>query len=520
MTLSLAKLYRQKLSRGSVLTIVILLTAVAFLLRIYQVGSSDFKEDENTTVKAAAYLYYCRQDAKNCQSLDDRRKETFTNKLVALLRNNETRPNLATKIYLWDWVNRSPTKTHYARAWPHLSLLASTYQILGISELSSRMISVIAGALLIPISFFFARFFLGSTLMSLIYAFLITISFYFIDFSRHARMYAIFTTVFLLAVYFTFKALEQQQKRFINLLLAGFLLIFAYWLQLLTLLLPLAILVYSFYFGFIKKQPKSRTVFWILSAGLAVLLYLKLKLGIDFFHTYFIGWPTQLKWQYLKFLFVYPLPTIIALGLVLTNLPHLLRQKKSGFLVMIIIVNLAYLIFFSKMPPASAYIIHLLPISLWLVLLTLDYWLKKKENLRIIILSILMLLATAKWIISFPYLYLGKDDRAKPSQAYQVIINNFKPDTQILGVYIRDYYLKTLPSQTPVISLGANKSLTKSELISVIDQVKTGQTFILWEKEKQVHLKQEIVTYIQANSKKIAGQGLDNNQVEIYYLAK
>jgi len=518
MTLFLAKLYRQKLSRGSVVTIVILLTAVAFLLRIYQVGLSDFKEDENTTVKAAAYLYYCHQDQSNCRQSTNQRDTTFKNKLLVLLTNNETKPNLATEIYFWDWVSRSPTKTHYARAWPHLSLLASTYQILGISELSSRIISVIAGILLIPISFFFARFFLGSTLMSLVYAFLITISFYLIDFSRHARMYAVFITVFLLAVYFTFKALEERQKRLINLLLAGFLLIFAYWLQLLTLLLPLAILVYSFYFGFIKKQPKSRTVFWILSAGLAVLLYLKLKLGIDFFYSYFSSWQAQPRWQYLKFIFSYPLPAIIALGLVLTNLPHLLRQKKSGFLAMIIIVNLVYLIFFSKTPPASAYTIHLLPISLWLVLLTLDYWLKKKEHFRAIILSILILLATTKWIMSFPYLYLGRDDRARPSQAYQAITENFKPGDQIIGIYIRDYYLKTLPSQTPVINLAANKSLTKPEFISIIDQAE--QSFITWEKEKEVHLKPEIITYIKTNFDQLAGQGLDDNQVEIYYLAK
>ena len=172
------------------------------------------------------------------------------------------------------------------------------------------------------------------------------------------------------------------------------------------------------------------------------------------------------------------------------------------------------------MPPASAYTIHLLPISLWLVLLTLDYWLKKKENLRIIILSILMLLATIKWIISFPYLYLGRDDRARPSQAYQAITENFKPGDQIIGIHIRDYYLKTLPSQTPVINLADNKSLTKPEFISIIDQVKTGQTFVLWEKEKQVHFKPEIITYIKTNFDQLAGQGLDDNQVEIYYLAK
>ena len=298
MTLFLAKLYRQKLSRGSVVTIVILLTAVAFLLRIYQVGLSDFKEDENTTVKAAAYLYYCHQDQSNCRQSTNQRDTTFKNKLLVLLTNNETKPNLATEIYFWDWVSRSPTKTHYARAWPHLFLLASTYQILGISELSSRIISVIAGVFLIPISFFFARFFLGSTLMSLVYAFLITISFYFIDFSRHARMYAVFTTVFLLAVYFTFKALEQQQKRFINLLLAGLFFITAYFLQLLTLVFPLAVLIYTFYFGFFKKQAKSRIIFWVLTVVLASLFYLNSNLGIDFFQSYFSSWQAQPRWQY------------------------------------------------------------------------------------------------------------------------------------------------------------------------------------------------------------------------------
>ena len=57
----------KKINNSLVIIIIALFTIVAFFLRFYNLGFNDFKEEENTAVKAAAYQYYCQQDVVNCQ---------------------------------------------------------------------------------------------------------------------------------------------------------------------------------------------------------------------------------------------------------------------------------------------------------------------------------------------------------------------------------------------------------------------------------------------------------------------
>lgn len=497
----------------------IFLTTLAFVLRIYNLGLNNLKEEEHTSVKAAAYLYSCYQNPDNCFKSTNPSDNSLGNKLLVLLTNNETKPNLVTQIYLWDFTRKTPTKIHYARAWPHLFAVAATYKALGISEFSSRLIPVIAGTLLIPVSFFFAKYFTGLLGLSLVYSSIITISSFFINYSRHARMHAVFILIFQLAVYFIYKSLKQQKNRLTNLLLALTFLITAYFLQLLTLLLPLAILIYSFYFGFFKNNPNLKTVFRILLLALVGLVYINFKFNINFFQTQFIALQTLPHWQYFNFLFKYPFSTtIVGLGLILISLPQLLKNPKTAYLMTIILTNLIFLIFFSKMPSASSYAIHLLPISLLLILFSLNYWLIKRLRLKPIIFSLVVLLVFLRWVINVPYLYLGKDDRAKLSSAYRLITNLYQPEDQVIGIKVRDYYLQELSHQASIINLPEKQSLTQKEFKQILDQA--PGTFITFEKEKAVHLKPEITNYLQENSKKLAGEGLDNYQVEIYYLGK
>jgi len=492
--------------------LLLLFTLLGLLLRIYQLGFNDFKEEENTTVKAGAYQYYCIQDKNNCQQPLHRQNNTFSSKLITLLTNNETKPNLITANYLWDWVKDKPTQTHYSRAWPHLLSLSAIYSFFDISPFSSRIISVIAGTLLIPFGFIFARYFTGSTMLSLIYSFLLTIGFQLIDISRYVRMYSSFILIFLLAVYFIYRALEIKLNKLKNFLLTGLFFAWAYFLQLLALLLPVSVYFYSLYFGFIKKEKKYQKIFYFLSLIIISLVFAKIKLNIDFFHTYFSSLSITLNWKYLKFLFNYPLPAIASLGLIIFSLSHFFNNKKITYLSIIIIINLIYLIFFSKMTPASAYVIHLVPISLLLLLISINNLFK--SELKTFVFTALILFSLSQWLLRFNYLYLGKNGQPKISQAYQIIFNNFQSGDQILGIQIRDYYLKNLPNQTQVINLPEKKSLEQIDFLKLVNQSKNS--FILWENEKEVHLKPEIIDYIQTNFTKLAGEGIDSHQIEIY----
>lgn len=455
-------------------TILILgcLTIIAFCLRIFLAGRAALKEDENTTVAAAAYIYFCQKDPSQCR----RQPTSLKNKFLALITANETVPNLGAEIYFWDFIKDKASEVHYSRAWPHLYALTGVYHFFGINEWSSRIVSVIAGSLLVLVGYWFSRILGASMYFSLWYAGLLAIAFPLIDFSRIARMYSLYALVFLLL------AGKIYQSKWLT---AGVLLILAYWLHLLTLILPVAVLI----FALITHRK-------ILASGLVLgfisLICLNYWLEIDFFQRQFLAWTWPPHWEYIKLLFSFPLPWW--LGIIF------FFKGKSKYLKVIIITYLCILIFGINFPPGGAYVFALLP----LVILEQFNWIKSKWLLRII-----FLFAFIRLIAGSGYLYFGRDDRAQITRAYPALIRSFKPGDKIYAVQLRDYYLQKLPPETEVIDLQKNPQPEFS-----------GSGFVVWEKEKAVHFQPELLEYIKNNFRHLTGIGLDNWGVEIYSFGK
>jgi len=489
--------------------LLIFFTLLALILRLYHLGLNDLQEEENTTVKAAAYLYFCHQDQANCQISTDPFDQKPVNKLLVLLTDNETKPNLLTSIYLWDWIKKAPTNIHFARAWPDLHLNSLAYQLMGVSEFSSRIVSVLAGTLLIPVSFLFGLYFSGSITLSLVYSLLLSSSFFFIQFSRFARLYSGFILIFLLSVYFTARCLSDRSNKLLKIIAALVFFTLAYFYHLLALLLPVALLIYGLFY--------HRRLFLSLLLALFGLFYLSSKLGVDFFHLDFISLASPPHWSYLQAVFKYPITVAISLGLIILTFPKLLRHKKHFLLLSILFTYLIFLIFFSTMTPSAAYTIHLLPIS-WLLLLICLKHIFPSRQLRNFAYTVLLIVNLLQLLTKVPYLYFSRNSQAQPSKAYKIILDSLKPDDQILGLQVRDYYLKALPQNALITALPNHQQLTLPELQQLL--AKANQSFLIWEKEKLVHLKPEIIEYVTVHTTKLAGEGIDNYQVEIYQYQK
>lgn len=453
--------------------IIFLLFLLALFLRVFRIGVPVFTEDEFTTVKAATYVYQCQNDAENCRS----QPVIFKNKLLALVTANETTPNLGAEIYLWDFIKDKASEIHHSRAWPHLYSVAAVYQVLGINEFSSRLISVLAGSLLVIVGYLFSRVMGTSINLSLIYSFLLAISFPLIDFSRNARMYAVYILAFLLLV----SAIYRSKWWLVVILF-----LLTYWLQMLTLILPLAVLVWAL----IKRRW---AIVFSLLLGLLSIFWLTKYFGVDFFGRQFLGFSWPPHWQYLEFLFSYPLPWWLGIFFFFAG-------KSNRYLKIIILTYLTILIFGTRSAPASAYVLALLPLVIW----GQFSWIKNKW-----VLGLILLIATLRLVSGVGYLYLGHDDRAQITSAYPALVNNYQTGDKIYAVQLRDYYLSTLPKDVAVIDLDQNP---QPEF--------TGTGFVVWEKEKAAHFQPEVLAYIKNNFYHLTGEGLDNWGVEIYSFGK
>jgi len=281
-------------------------------------------------------------------------------------------------------------------------------------------------------------------------------------------MYSLYILVFLLLVAFIYK-----RKWFP----AGIMFLLAYWLQMLTLILPPAILIWALW-------QKNFRLAGVLLVGLALIGGLDYYLGVDFFGSQFLGWPWPPHWQYLNWWW---LAAIIVLAL-----------KREKYILSIIGVYLSVLAFFTRPDPGGAYLIALWPLTLWPLL----NW---KRWVTILVCLIVMI----NFVSKINHLYFNRDGRAQIKSAYTAIINDFEPGDKIYAVQLRDYYLQDLPAETNVIDLQEN---TNPEF--------SGSGFVVWEQEKSGHFKPEVLNYIRTNFKHLAGEGLDNWGVEIYSFGK
>lgn len=161
---------------------------------------------------------------------------------------------------------------------PLFFIILHFFRCMGEKEFFLRLPSAIFGVLTILIVYRVGKLFFG-TKEGLIGAFLLSISTFHIDYSQQARMYAIFTFLSMLSLFFFYKALKENKKEF----WAGF-------------LLSTALVLYTHFFGILvvfveallsiifitnqilksKKEPSIKRTFstLVLSYVIISLLYL------------------------------------------------------------------------------------------------------------------------------------------------------------------------------------------------------------------------------------------------------
>lgn len=115
-------------------------------------------------------------------------------------RWDEDLSSLAVRAILEKGAPELPSGMVYLRGGPFLYMMAASAELFGFSEWALRLPAVLFGVALIPLAFLFARA-LFDARVGLAAAALIAISFWDIEFSRYARMYAPFTFFYVLTLY-------------------------------------------------------------------------------------------------------------------------------------------------------------------------------------------------------------------------------------------------------------------------------------------------------------------------------
>ena len=144
-------------------------------------------------------------------------------------RWDEDLTSLAVKALLEKGVPELPSGMIYLRFYPYQWIVAASVKIFGFSEFSMRLPAAIFGTVLIPTAYWISGK-LFNKQIGLIVAACIALSFWQVEMTRTARMYAPFFLVYLIAAYAIFRAHFQNPDK-----------VFSPWI------LPLTFLALSFH---------------------------------------------------------------------------------------------------------------------------------------------------------------------------------------------------------------------------------------------------------------------------------
>ena len=488
-----------------ILVVLILIGGIVFA---YKVGEHDFRGDEFQVMEAAAGYYYTGD------------------------------------YYIWDFLEGKPGEhymgeSYYDRAYPHTFLIAQSYKLFGITEWSTRLVSVICGILFILILFFTARYFAGNETLALLAVYVAIFNETFIFIFRYTRMYVLLIPLFLVLSVLAYKSItgtslksEKQGKLYqmaynnINYnyyyaALSLSLLWFIYQVHINVLVIGPAILLYVIGMSFVTREKKY---IFLATAGI-ILASITFYAGILNRYGGHISFFESRNYDYIESILGYPFSWGIGVVLFVVGFYAAINLKdsikhKMFYLYSIVGFALFFFIFIADRYHHFLYASHVRPLAIVIILFSC-FLLLKVLNIKWLNYAFIALLI---FIIGFDYYhdldrnYGDRVGYGKFSIAYQEIVNNYDPEREVIfGQFLREYYLQDLQGkEVERVNMLWYQKYSFNDFISDIEHYDAGWV-TLETRHRHVHLEPAIVDYLDYHFEKIHGEGVDDTRVEVFY---
>ena len=460
------------------------------------------------------------------------------------------------EFYKWDWLkNKSGKYTecikedkycNYTRAWPHTFLIAQSYKIFGISEWSSRIVSLLSGIVFVILVYFISKFFFSSKNIALLGTFALALNPYFLSLFRYIRMYAILAPLFLSLIYYLYRittesnSIKIKNNKISKIIKDNFdfnykllpiliiLLFFNYQIHINSLMAIPSLILFIFYSAFKFKDKKYLwvSVFSLMGIILTIILvYLDIINKVTSFLTFF----ERKNFIYISYFSKYPFGEnigIILFVIVLFSVFLLFKKinkNKIIFIYINILFSLIFLIFIADRYSSMVYGSHIMVISILSIIFSFYYLIKTFDAKFIKIFLILLLISSVmiSLIQSWKNLYGDENPSANFKLAYKTIINNFDTEKEVIfGQYLRGFYLREIADENiQIVNMFNNKKYSFEMFIEDIKKYPSG--YLTWESKKRYHLENEIKKYCCDNFQQIHGSGceniIDDFGIDIFY---
>ncbi len=435
----------------------------------------------------------------------------------------------------WDfWMNQAGVE-EYDRAWPHSWMVAQSIKVFGLSEWTTRLVSVFWGILFIPLLYGVSFFFLQNRFAALVVTFVCVMHPYFIIYFRRVRMYAVLTPTFVLLFYLSYQVLTTHKqyswriyqnkwmRKYLNYdwaLVVGTLLLLYFSLQihvlsfvLLPLLLPLIVYLIVF-----KGQSRLLLPSIVGAIGIFSLNYDFLAKNIQKYFSFFEAYSPS----YIADLLTFPFPTYTTVSILLVGLLFLwFGKNQTRMFALYFLLGAAFClyVYMLNFHAHFRYILHLVPLVYLLiigVLLKMNRLFPSKWQ-RAMIPSMVVLLSMGNFVNQSDWIYSKFPEAQFSSKAYTSIQNNIQADKQgLIALYFEDMYMQGMGKKVQKINIPNNRQYKLQELQKDLEQFEGG-AWITWATHKTYHIRPKVQNYIARNCRKYHGYGVDKTLVEVYY---
>ncbi len=440
--------------------------------------------------------------------------------------------------YQWDYINNKLSDSLYDRAWPHSWMIAQSYRLFGISEWSSRIISVLFGVFFVITFYFITNYFTQNKLVAILSVLCSLLHPELIRLFRYARMYAVLIPIFIILFYCLFRFFTEENRYnfknltpFINkninynyfyLLPCLILIVFNYLIHINSFIIfPIVYLFILCLANFLQTRK------YIIPAivGAVILFCVKttrnnLIRRVENYTSFF----EMRNFDYLEYLTGYPFKPIANITLLLTGLALFFFVKKKDIKIRILYLyvtlgfSLVFFIFIATRYVALKYTSPILPIAMMLsIYLTILFARVSGKKWITAIFALLWVFGSLNF--SSRYFERNFDSQhvsfGNPSIAYATLIDRYDPEKEVVfAQYPRNYYLRDIGDKSRIISMLSEKKYKFNTFWNDIN--KHGAGWVIFESRKTPHIDTKILKYTKKFFKQVHGTGLDKTNIEMY----
>lgn len=431
----------------------------------------------------------------------------------------------------------------YDRVWVHSFLIAWVFDLFGVSEFTGRLPSAVFGLIFVVTCYYVFTRWYGKGLIAVMIPIVCLMNDRFLILFRYMRMYALLIPIFLLGVYIIYRTITIKNKevffrgkkiafistKFLYILSSiVMLLLLAHLQKLSMIILPVFFIFISMLVWYLRTKELKYFLLFAIGGGI-ILAFLSFGLELNSLRMFrqvtgAILTKHGVYGEYYRYILDNGLPVNSTMMTLIGGLGLLRSRVSIGvksilgisyLLISIALICMVYLI--ASEGHDYRYIAHIVPFVVGIVLFV---WYKSGQLVSKKTASLWLFFVFVVAFLSFKEdykrVYVKHPWAPSYSIVYKTLKDKYRHGDALFAQNVKTYYLDPVQLAGNLYhKVPGRKEYTLEQFKQDINLAQRG--WVMWDKHKVYHWRDDVITYIYQNFKPYHGGPIDDLGVELWY---